>query len=202
MAFTLPLLDYDYDQLEPSIDTQTMEIHHLKHHQGYVNKLNAALEKYPEYFEKSTCDILRNLHEVPEDVRESVRNNGGGHCNHSFFWKVINPNGGGKPIGYLAKAIDDTFGSFSDFQNQFETAAASRFGSGWAWLVIKDGKLEVMSTANQDSPLSLGYEIILGLDVWEHAYYLHYQNRRPDYIKAFWNIVDWEFAETNYSKNL
>lgn len=196
--FTLPQLGYDYNALEPHIDAQTMEIHHTKHHQGYVNKANKALENYPEWLEKSPCEVLRQLNQVPKEVQTPVQNNVGGVSNHTFFWGILSPNGGGTPQGKLAEKIQETFGSFEQFQEEFNAAAASRFGSGWAWLVIKEGELSVISTANQDSPLSLGYERILGLDVWEHAYYLKYQNKRPDYIQAFWNIVDWEKAQELY----
>ena len=200
MPFALPDLPYAYDALEPHIDARTMEIHHTKHHQAYVNNANMALEKYPEWAEKSPCDILKNLDSVPADIKTAAQNNVGGHCNHSFFWQIMNPEGGGNPKGGLAKAIDSEFGSFDAMKEQFNKAAATRFGSGWAWLVIKGGKLEIISTANQDSPLSLGYERVLCLDVWEHAYYLHYQNKRPDYVSAWWNVINWDRAEENYQK--
>jgi superoxide dismutase, Fe-Mn family len=193
MAFTLPALPYANDALEPYIDARTMEIHHTKHHQGYINNANAALEKHPELAKKSAEELLRDLASVPEDIRTAIRNNAGGHANHSLFWTVMKPKGGGKPSGDLAATIDKTFGSFDKFKEQFETAAKTRFGSGWAWLSVKKGGgLVVSSTPNQDSPLSEGLTPILGLDVWEHAYYLHYQNKRPDYVSAFWNVVNWD----------
>ena len=187
----LPQLPYDFTALEPHIDARTMEIHHDKHHAGYVKKLNAALEG-TDLAEKDVDELLKDLSAVPEDKRTAVQNNGGGHSNHRLFWTILSPNGGGAPKGALVDAIDSSFGSFDTFKEQFNAAAATRFGSGWAWLVVADGKLEVMSTANQDSPLSVGKTPILGLDVWEHAYYLNYQNKRPDYIAAFWNVVNWE----------
>ena len=192
MAHTLPPLPYDFGALEPHIDAQTMQIHHGKHHQAYVNNLNAALEKHPELQSKSAEDLIRDLNAIPEDIRTAVRNNGGGHVNHSMFWKLMSPNGGGKPTGALAQAIDQSFGSFDAFKEQFTKAAVGRFGSGWAWLIDNDGKLSVESTANQDNPIMEGKKPILGLDVWEHAYYLKYQNRRPDYVNAWWNVVNWE----------
>ncbi len=192
MAHELPQLPYAHDALEPHIDQRTMEIHHGKHHQGYVNNLNAALEKHPELFEKSVDDLVRGLNSVPADIQTAVRNNGGGHANHSLFWTVMSPSGGGEPRGALADAINGKFGDFNTFKEQFSNAAKTRFGSGWAWLVVDDGKLEVTSTPNQDSPLSYGKTPILGIDVWEHAYYLNYQNRRPDYIAAWWNLVNWD----------
>ena len=191
MAYTLPTLPYTYDALEPHIDARTMEIHHTKHHQAYINKVNAALEGHPDLAAKSIEDLMTGLASVPEDIRGAVRNNGGGHANHSLFWTIMAPNGGGNPSGELASAIDSTFGSFDNFKTEFANAAATRFGSGWAWLSVDSGKLVVESTANQDTPLSEGRTPILGLDVWEHAYYLHYQNRRPDYVSAFWNVVNW-----------
>lgn len=194
MAFQLPELPYAYDALEPHFDAKTMEIHHSKHHQGYVNKANAALEG-TEWADKAPCEILPNLDKLPENIRTAAQNNVGGHCNHSFFWVTISPNGGGNPTGALAEKIDADFGSFEAMKEAFNKAAATRFGSGWAWLVINsDGNLEVISTANQDSPLSVSYKRVLGLDVWEHAYYLNYQNRRPDYISAYWNVVNWDKA--------
>ncbi len=191
MAHELPKLPYAYDALEPHIDARTMEIHHTKHHQGYVTKLNDALAKHPDHAGKSVNDLIADLDSVPEGIRVAVRNNGGGHSNHSLFWQIMSPNGGGKPAGVLAKAIDSTFGGFDKFQKQFSNAAATRFGSGWAWLVALNGKLVVESTPNQDSPLMKAMTPILGLDVWEHAYYLKYQNRRPDYVTAWWNVVNW-----------
>jgi len=201
-TFTLPALDYAYDALEPHIDAQTMEIHHSKHHQAYVDKANAAVEG-TEWEGKTPKEILTNLDALPADKKAAIINNVGGLCNHHFFWVTIGPNCGGEPIADLSDAIDKTFGSFAAFQEVFAGAAAARFGSGWAWLVVNtDGKLEVISTANQDSPLSLGYERVIGLDVWEHAYYLNYQNRRPDYVEAFWHVVNWEAAENMYQQAL
>lgn len=198
MPFTLPDLPYPYDALEPHIDKETMNIHHTKHHGGYVTKLNAALEKHPDWAAKSIEDILASLNSVPEDVRTAVRNNGGGHANHALFWPLMSPNAGGEPSGELAQALSNTFGSFANFKDQFTSAAVGRFGSGWAWLVLDgSGKLSIMSTPNQDNPISDGFKSVLGLDVWEHAYYLKYQNRRPDYIAAWWNVVNWnQVAET------
>ncbi len=191
MAHTLPDLPYAHDALEPHIDARTMEIHHGKHHAGYVAKLNAALEGHDALLAKSVEDLLGGIDSVPEGIRGAVRNNGGGHANHSLFWSILSPNGGGSPSGDLGASIDSAFGSFDAFKEEFSNAAATRFGSGWAWLVVSGGKLKVYSTANQDSPLMQGDTPVLGLDVWEHAYYLNYQNRRPDYISAFWNVVDW-----------
>ncbi len=191
MAFKLPELPYAYDALEPHIDARTMEIHHTKHHQAYINNANAALEGHP-MADKSVEEVLTNLDAVPADKKQAIINNAGGHANHSLFWTILAPNAGGSPDGELGDAIVSTFGSFDAFKEKFAAAAATRFGSGWAWLVVnKDGTLEVMSTANQDSPLMQGKTPILGLDVWEHAYYLNYQNRRPDYISSFWNVVNW-----------
>jgi Fe-Mn family superoxide dismutase len=195
----LPSLPYAFDALEPHIDARTMEIHHGKHHAAYVNNLNNALDKHPELFDLSIEDLLRDLNRIPEDIRTAVRNNGGGHANHSFFWPLLSGSGGGNPVGDLGSAITSTFGSFDAFKEKFSAAAAGRFGSGWAWLSLDgQGKLVVSSTANQDSPISEGAKPIVGLDVWEHAYYLNYQNRRPDYIAAFWNVVDWKRAEENF----
>jgi Fe-Mn family superoxide dismutase len=193
MAYELPKLDYPFDALEPYIDARTMEIHHDKHHGGYVKKTNAALESHPDLASKSIDELLSDLSAVPEDIRTAIRNNGGGHSNHSLFWKVMAPGAGGEPQGALAEAISAKFDGFDAFKTEFSSAAGSRFGSGWAWLV-KDasGGLKVVSTANQDSPLSDGLQPILGLDVWEHAYYLKYQNRRPEYIEAWWNVVNWD----------
>ena len=192
MPFTLPPLPYANDALEPSIDARTMEIHHDKHHAGYVNNLNAALEKAPELQGKSLDDLIKNLNAVPEAVRTAVRNNAGGHWNHSLFWQVMSPNGGGAPSGKLAEAINKSFGDLEKFKEQFNAAGGSRFGSGWAWLINDGGKLSIVSTPNQDNPMMDGKPApILGLDVWEHAYYLKYQNRRPDYMKAWWNVVNW-----------
>ena len=192
MAYTLPDLPYGYDALEPYIDVETMHLHHDKHHNTYVTNLNAAIEKYPELGEQSIEELMKNLNEVPEDIRTAVRNNGGGHANHSFFWKIMAPNAGGEPTGAIKDAIDQAFGSFEIMKEEFKTAATGRFGSGWAWLVVnKEGKLEVTSTANQDTPISEGKTPILGLDVWEHAYYVKYRNVRPDYIKAFFSVINW-----------
>ena len=199
MAHTLPDLPYAHDALEPHIDARTMQIHHGKHHQGYVNNLNKALEGHPDLEKKSLDELLRGIEQVPDDIRTAVRNNGGGHANHSLFWTIMKPGGGGQPSGALADAIDSAFGSFEQFKEQFNAAAGSRFGSGWAWLVAgADGKLKLYSTANQDSPYMQGDTPILGLDVWEHAYYLNYQNRRADYAQAFWNVVNWEQVAANY----
>jgi len=205
MAFELPSLPYPSNVLEPHIDARTMEIHHGKHHQAYVNNLNAALEGQADLQSKSIEDLIRGLSAVPENIRTAVRNNGGGHLNHSMFWLMMGPNGGGEPMGDLAAAINSTFGSFASFKEQFAKAGVSRFGSGWAWLIVNGGKLEVASTANQDNPL-MGKAIagcegrpILGVDVWEHAYYLNYQNRRPDYIAAWWNVVNWDQVAKNYA---
>ncbi|KPG69411.1 MULTISPECIES: superoxide dismutase [unclassified Enterococcus] len=192
MTYTLPDLPYAYDALEPYIDEETMHLHHDKHHNTYVTNLNAAIEKHPELGEKSVEDLLKDFSSVPEDIQTAVRNNGGGHANHTFFWEILGPNAGGEPTGAIKDAIEETFGSFDDFKEEFKTAATGRFGSGWAWLVVKDGKLAVTSTANQDSPLMDGQTPVLGLDVWEHAYYLKYKNVRPDYINAFWSVVNWD----------
>ena len=192
MAFTLPPLPYANDALEPHIDAKTMEIHHTKHHQAYVNNLNAAIEKAPELAGKSLDDLMKGINSVPDAVRAAVRNNGGGHWNHSMFWQIMGPNKGGEPTGKLADGIKSAFGDFAKFKEQFAAAGVGRFGSGWAWLISDGGKLSIMSTPNQDNPLMEGKHAILGLDVWEHAYYLKYQNRRPDYIGAWWNVVDWD----------
>ncbi len=192
----LPPLPYDPDALEPHIDARTMEIHHTKHHQAYITNLNKALEGHPDLEAKSVEDLLAGISQVPEAIRGAVRNHGGGHANHCLFWNVMAP-GGGAPAGDLAAAIDRDFGSFDAFREKFSAAAGGRFGSGWAWLVVAGDRLEVTSTANQDSPLMDGKKPILGLDVWEHAYYLNYQNRRPDYIKAWWNVVDWSAVAAN-----
>ena len=202
MAFELPALPYAYDALEPHIDAKTMEIHHGKHHAAYVNNLNAALEKHPELAEKSLEELLSAVDALPADIRNAVRNNGGGHANHALFWQLMSAKGGGEPEGRLAKAINETFGSFDEFKKQFAAAAATRFGSGWAWLVLnREGKLEVTSTPNQDPPIMEGKFPILGLDVWEHAYYLNYQNRRPDYVQAFFNVVNWDKVADLYIDN-
>lgn len=192
MAFELPPLPYDKAALEPNIDAQTMEIHHDKHHAAYVNNLNKALEGQPELQSKSIEALIGSLDSVPENIRTAVRNNGGGHYNHTLFWDLLSPNGGGTPSGALGDAINAAFGSFDNFKTQFAAAGVGRFGSGWAWLVVApDGTLSISSTPNQDSPVMEGKKPVLGLDVWEHAYYLKYQNRRPDYIAAFWNVVNW-----------
>jgi len=192
MAHTVPALPYPFSALEPHLDARTMEIHHGKHHKAYVDNLNTALEKHADLAKLPVEKLIANLEKVPADIRTAVRNNGGGHANHTLFWTIMGPRKGGAPKGALGDAIASTFGSFDAFKDRFATAAKTRFGSGWAWLVVSAGALDVMSTANQDSPLSEGRTPILGLDVWEHAYYLHYQNRRPDYINAFWNLVDWD----------
>jgi Fe-Mn family superoxide dismutase len=192
MAHQLPNLPYAFDALEPSIDARTMEIHHGKHHAGYVSKLNAALDSHPDLAAKSVEELLAGIQTLPDAIRTAVRNNGGGHANHSLFWSVMTPNGGGEPGGALADAIDKAFGDFATFQQQFSASAAGRFGSGWAWLVVAGGSLAVESTPNQDSPIMEGKVPILGLDVWEHAYYLKYQNRRPEYIEAWWDVVHWD----------
>jgi len=198
MSYELPKLPYDKNALEPHIDAKTMEIHHGKHHQGYTTKVNAALEGH-EFANLPIEEVLKRINEIPEDVRQAVINNGGGYANHKLFWPVLSPNGGGTPTGELAEAINSEFGSFDKFKEEFSSAAGSQFGSGWGWLcVTSDGKLKVLSTANQDSPYMHGLTPILGVDVWEHAYYLHYQNRRPDYISAFWNIVNWDKVAKNY----
>lgn len=199
MAFELPKLAYAYDALEPHIDARTMEIHHTKHHQTYITNLNNAVEKTPELQGKSLEELLGGINSLPEAVRGVVRNHGGGTHNHNLFWEIMGPNAGGAPSGDLAKAIDASFKSFDDFKAEFTAAATTRFGSGWAWLVKKGSGLAVISTANQDSPLMDGLTPILGLDVWEHAYYLNYQNRRPDYITAFWNVINWDAVAAKFS---
>ena len=199
MSYSLPDLPYAYDALEPHIDARTMEIHHTKHHQAYITKANAALEGHSDLASKSIEDLMSDLSAVPEDIRTAIRNNGGGHANHSLFWTVMSPNGGGTPSGELGDDISSTFGSFDAFKEQFANAAATRFGSGWAWLSVDGGKLVVESTPNQDTPLSEGHTPILGLDVWEHAYYLNYQNKRPDYISAFFNVINWDEVAKRYA---
>ncbi|RSK27858.1 superoxide dismutase [Bacillus sp. HMF5848] len=199
MGFELPQLPYAYDALEPHFDKETMNIHHTKHHNAYVTNLNAALEGQDELLAKSIEDLMANLDAVPEEKRTAVRNNGGGHANHSLFWTILSPNGGGEPTGDLAAAINNKFGGYDKFKEEFAKAGATRFGSGWAWLVVNNGELEVMSTPNQDTPLMEGKTPILGLDVWEHAYYLKYQNRRPDYIQAFFNVINWEEVTKLYN---
>jgi Fe-Mn family superoxide dismutase len=198
--YTLPPLPYAPEALEPHIDAETMRIHHSKHHKAYVDNANKLLADQPELAKLSPVELLENLAEAPESIRAGLRNNVGGHVNHSAFWLMMSPNGGGEPTGDLAKAIDSTFGSFADFKKQFTDAAMKRFGSGWAWLVVKDGKLSILSTPNQDPPLLDGYATILGLDVWEHAYYLKYQNRRGDYASAWWNVVNWPYVAELYAK--
>src|SRR3989344_9435168 len=189
----LSALPYAYDSLEPHISREIMELHHDKHHAGYVKNLNEALDKFPELFKKTAEELLMDLQAVPEEIRMAVRNNGGGHVNHSMFWQIMKPNGGGMPTGALAEKINKHFGSFEDFQTKFNDAGAKRFGSGWVWLVKNSsGELEIMSTANQDNPMSEGFTPIMGNDVWEHAYYLQYKNARPDYLKAWWNVVNWQ----------
>ncbi len=198
--YELPPLPYAYDALEPYIDARTMEIHHTKHHQAYISNLNAAIEKHPELASKSLDDLLRDLNAVPEDIRTVVRNHGGGTWNHSLFWVIMSPKGGGTPGGELAKAIEATFGSFEAFKAEFEKAANGRFGSGWAWLVLRNGTLAVVSTPNQDNPLSEGMIPLMGLDVWEHAYYLKYQNRRAEYVSNWWNVVNWPEVERRFAE--
>ena len=198
MAFTLPALPYDFAALEPHIDAKTMEIHHGKHHQTYVNNLNAAIEKAPELASKSLEDLMRNVNSLPDAVRTPIRNNGGGHWNHSMFWQIMSAKAGGEPGGNLGAAIKSAFGDFAKFREQFSAAGVGRFGSGWAWLINKGGKLSITSTPNQDNPLMEGQTAIMGLDVWEHAYYLKYQNRRPDYINAWWNVVNWKEVEKRF----
>lgn len=192
MAYELPKLPYAYDALEPNFDKETMEIHHTKHHNTYVTKLNDALKGHDDLASKSVDELVADLNSVPEDIRTAVRNNGGGHSNHTFFWQILSPNGGGEPTGAIKDAIESTFGSLDAFKEKFAEAATGRFGSGWAWLVVNNGNLEITSTANQDSPLTDGKTPVLGLDVWEHAYYLKFQNRRPEYITTFWNVVNWD----------
>jgi Fe-Mn family superoxide dismutase len=199
VSHVLPPLPYPADALEPYIDKMTMEIHHDKHHGAYVTNLNKALEGHADLQELSVEALLSNLDRVPENIRTAVRNNGGGHMNHSMFWKIMKKGGGGEPKGKLADAIRSTFGSFADFKTKFNQAATTRFGSGWAWLLSKDGKLTVESTANQDNPVITGGKPVMGLDVWEHAYYLKYQNRRPEYIEAWWNVVNWDEIDKNFA---
>jgi Fe-Mn family superoxide dismutase len=200
MAHALPPLPYPSHALEPTIDKQTMEIHHGKHHQAYVTNLNAALDKHPELQSKSVEDLLRNINTVPEDIRTAVRNNGGGHVNHTMFWQIMGPKAGGQPSGAIATAINSAFGSFDKFKEELKKAGVGRFGSGWAWLIDTGGKLTIESTANQDSPLMEGKKVVMGVDVWEHAYYLKYQNRRPDYLDAWWNVVNWNAVNQRLGK--
>lgn len=201
MAHTLPSLPYDYSALEPHIDARTMELHHTKHHQAYIDKLNAALEKHSDLAGRELEELLRNIDSVPQDIRTAVRNHGGGHANHSMFWKILRP-GGSQPSGQLNDAIQQGFGGLNDLQEKFNTAGANHFGSGWVWLVQRDRKLEIITTANQDSPLMQGLFPILGNDLWEHAYYLKYQNRRPEYLKAWWNVLNWEEIARRYEQSL
>lgn len=198
MTYTLPDLPYAYDALEPYIDAETMHLHHDKHHNTYVTNLNGAIEKHPELGEKSVEELISDMDAIPEDIRTAVRNNGGGHANHSFFWEIMAPNAGGEPTGAIKAAIDEAFGSFDKMKEEFKTAATGRFGSGWAWLIVDGGKLAITSTPNQDSPLMDGKIPVLGLDVWEHAYYLKYKNVRPDYIAAFWNVVNWDKVNEHF----
>ncbi|MHC5229768.1 superoxide dismutase [Enterococcus sp. LJL99] len=198
MTYTLPDLPYAYDALEPAIDVETMHLHHDKHHNTYVTNLNAAIDKHPELGEKTVEELIADIDGLPEDIRVAVRNNGGGHANHTFFWEILAPNAGGEPTGALKEAIDASFGSFDKLKEEFKAAATGRFGSGWAWVIVEDGKLKVVSTANQDSPLMEGKTPVLGLDVWEHAYYLKYKNVRPEYIDAFWSLVNWDQANKNF----
>ena len=192
MPFEVPALPYDYAALEPYIDEATMKLHHDKHHQAYVTNLNGAIEKHPELATKSPEELIKDLSAIPEDVRKVVQNNGGGHVNHTMFWEIMKPQGGGDPTGDFAELVKDAFGSFEDFKKQFNEATAKQFGSGWGWVVLDGGKLKIVTTANQDNPLSQGLYPILGNDVWEHAYYLKYQNKRPDYLAAWWNTVNWD----------
>ena len=197
-SFTLPDLPYSHEALEPHIDARTMEIHHGKHHAAYVSKLNEAIAKEPEFGDRSVEDLLRSIDRIPEGIRTAVRNNGGGHANHSLFWQIMGPNAGGEPSGAVGNAIRSAFGDFSSFREKFAAAATGRFGSGWAWLVVENGGVEIVDLPNQDSPLMQGRVPVLGLDVWEHAYYLKYQNRRPDYIQAWWNVVRWDEVEKRF----
>jgi len=192
MAHSLPPLPYAFNALEPHIDARTMEIHHGKHHQAYVTNLNAALDKHPELHSKSIEDLLKGINSVPEDIRTAVRNNGGGHANHTMFWEIMGPDGGGAPSGAIGDAINSSFGGFDKLKEELKKAAVGRFGSGWAWVIASGSKLTIESSANQDSPLMEGKKIVMGIDVWEHAYYLKYQNKRPDYLAAWWNVVNWD----------
>ncbi|MEI6345335.1 MAG: superoxide dismutase [Verrucomicrobiota bacterium] len=199
MSYTVPPLPYAFDALEPHIDARTMEIHHDKHHAAYVNNLNNALKDHPELAAKPVNELIADLSLIPENIRTAVRNNGGGHSNHTFFWEIMGPGKGGAPVGMLADAITKTFGGFEEFKAKFEAGGVGRFGSGFVWLIVnKQGALEIVSLPNQDSPIMDGNKPVLANDVWEHAYYLHYQNRRPDYLKAWWNVVNWDHAEQNY----
>jgi superoxide dismutase, Fe-Mn family len=202
MAHQVPPLPYDYKALEPHIDEQTMHLHHDKHHAAYVTNLNAALDKHPELQNKNIIEILRDINRVPEDIRKAVQNNGGGHVNHTMFWEIMQPNGGGQATGAISDAIKSTFGGLDSFQEKFNDAGVKQFGSGWAWLVrSKEGKIEIISTANQDSPFMQGAYPIMGNDVWEHAYYLKYQNRRADYLKAWWNVVNWKEINKRFEES-
>jgi Fe-Mn family superoxide dismutase len=200
MAHSVPPLPYDYNALEPHIDEQTMRIHHDKHHAAYVNNLNAALEKHPELQNKSAEDLIKDINTIPEAIRGAVRNNGGGHVNHTMFWEIMGPGKGGEPTGKIGEAIKSTFGSFDTFKTQLNDAGVKRFGSGWAWLVDAGGKLVIESTANQDNPMMEGKKPVFGVDVWEHAYYLKYQNRRPDYLAAWWNVINWDEVNKRFGK--
>ncbi len=201
--YKLPELAYDYNALEPHIDARTMEIHHTKHHAGYVEKLNTALEAHQELIGKQSIEaLLSNIEQLPEEIQDAVINNGGGHANHSLFWQTMSPDGGGEPEGKLLEAINETFGSFEKFKTKFSDTAKTKFGSGWAWLVVHAGKLKIHSSSNQNSPFMEGKTPLLGLDVWEHAYYLNYQNRRPDYIDAWWNVVNWKQVAQNYQETI
>jgi superoxide dismutase, Fe-Mn family len=200
MAHTLPSLPYAFDALEPHIDAKTMEIHHGKHHQAYVTNLNAALDKHPELHSKSVEDLLRDISAVPEDIRTAVRNNGGGHANHSMFWQVMGPGAGGAPTGAIADAVNSSFGGFDKLKEEVKKAGVGRFGSGWAWVLVQGGTLVVESSANQDSPLMEGKKIVFGVDVWEHAYYLKYNNRRADYLASWWNIINWDSVGKRYDQ--
>ncbi len=199
MAFEVPPLSYDYAGLEPYIDEATMKLHHDKHHQAYVTNLNGAIEKHPELASKSPEDLIKDLPSIPEDVRKVVQNNGGGHVNHTMFWEIMKPGGGGEPFGEVGEQIKSDFGSFEDFKKQFNETTAKQFGSGWGWLVFDAGKLKIVTTANQDNPISQGLYPILGNDVWEHAYYLKYQNKRPDYLAAWWSTVNWDAVNTRFN---
>jgi superoxide dismutase, Fe-Mn family len=201
-VFTLPPLAYDYNALEPHIDAATMKFHHDKHHAAYVNNLNAAVNKYPELKTKTVEQLLVSLDKLPKDIQTTVRNNGGGHANHSMYWQIMSPQGGGEPTGEIAKQIKDRFGTFAAFKTQFNEAGTKLFGSGWVWLVNRSGKLEIITTSNQDSPISQGLYPIFGNDVWEHAYYLNYQNRRVDYLAAWWNVINWTEVNTRFEKSL
>jgi Fe-Mn family superoxide dismutase len=200
VAFELPPLPYDYAALEPTIDEATMKLHHDKHHQTYITNLNVAVEKYPDLGKKTPEELVKDLNSIPEDVRTAVRNNGGGHVNHTMFWQLMKPGGGGEPTGKIAEQIKADFGSFEDFKKRFNETTTKQFGAGWGWLVFKNGKLEIVTTPNQDTPLSQGLYPILGNDVWEHAYYLKYQNKRPDYLAAWWNVVNWDEVNTRFEQ--